>query len=321
MSEVTLGIDVGGTTTHFGFVDRAGACRARGAIGTAEHAGAEAFVDALVAGVREAWETLGPKAAVRAIGMGAPNANYFTGTVEDPPNLNWTGVVPLARRVEDRLERPTVLTNDANAAALGEMLFGNARDLDDFVSVTLGTGVGSGFVVRGELVYGHDGFAGELGHVIVEPGGRPCGCGRRGCLETYTSVTGLVRTVCEALDAGGTESVLGAVPREELSGRRVFEAAEAGDALALRAFEATGETLGLALANAVAITSPKAIVLFGGLVDAGELLVAPTRRALEANLLNIYAGKVELRVSGLAGTDAAILGAAALAWQELTHED
>ena len=319
MSEVTIGIDIGGTTTTFGFVDRDGNCLSRGTLLTAEHNGADAFVEALLRSVRKAWDELPPSVSVRGIGMGAPNANYFTGTVDDPPNLNWSGVVPLARLVGEGLGRPAVLTNDANAAALGEKIFGNAKDLDDFVSVTLGTGVGSGFVVGGRLVYGHDGFAGEIGHVIVEAGGRLCGCGRMGCLETYTSVTGLVRTVVEAIEAG-KPSVLADEPREALNGKRIFDAAVGGDAVCREAFEVTGERLGLALANAVAITSPKAIVLFGGMLSAGPLLMEPTQRSFDANLLNIYQGKIELRSSGLSGPDAAILGASALAWNELDHE-
>ena len=263
MNELAIGIDVGGTTTTFGFVDRDGTCVQRGTLRTDVRPDAEGFVAALLAAVRDGLERLDPSPRIRGVGIGAPNANYFTGTVDHAPNLSWEGVVPLARMIGDGLGKPAVLTNDANAAALGEMLFGNARGLSDFLLVTLGTGVGSGFVVGGRLVYGHDGFAGELGHVIVEPDGRSCGCGRHGCLETYASVTGLVWTVREELERGRSSSLAALAPAD-LTGRAIHDAAEAGDALAVEAFTATGRTLGLALANAVAITSPAAIVLLRG---------------------------------------------------------
>jgi len=319
MSEVAIGIDVGGTTTTFGFVERDGTCVQRGSLRTDVRLDAEGFVAELLDALRRSLDRLGGAHSIRGVGIGAPNANYFNGTVENAPNLGWEGVVPLARMVGDGLGERAVLTNDANAAALGEMLFGNARGLSDFLLVTLGTGVGSGFVVGGRLVYGHDGFAGELGHVIVEPGGRSCGCGRRGCLETYASVTGLVRTVREGL-RHGRRSSLSSLGPEALDGRAVHDAAEAGDALAAEAFEATGARLGLALANAAAITSPAAIVLFGGLLAAGPRFLVPTKSAFEANLLNLYCDKIELRVSGLDGPDAAILGASALAWKEFEDD-
>ncbi len=239
------------------------------------------------------------------LGVGAPNGNHRRGTVEHPPNLPWPGITPFADLLAEATGVPAVLDNDANAAALGEARFGAARGLSDFLFVTLGTGLGSGIVVDGALVRGHSGFAGELGHVIVEPGGRPCGCGRRGCLEQYCSATGLARTYRElnpaapaAIDAHG-----------------VFTRAEAGEDAARAAFEAMGETLGRALANSVAYTSPEAIFLFGGVTAAGETLFGPVRRHLDQNLLTVYRGTVRVDASGLPGDDAALLGAASLAWQ------
>ena len=316
MTDVTIGIDIGGTTTDFSFVDRDGVCLTGGSIRTDAHDGIEPFLDDLIRQLTMVRSSFDGKLVVVGCGIGAPNANYFTGTVEHAPNLTWKGVVPLAKLLTDQLGVPAVLTNDANAAALGEMLFGGAQGLTDFVLVTLGTGLGTGFVAGGNLLYGHDGFAGELGHTIVEPGGRECGCGRRGCLETYVSVTGLVRTVKLSLDEG-QGSVLAELPRESLSGEEIHKAALAGDALALDSFQFTGKWLGFAIANAVAITSPSEVILFGGLVAAGDLLLKPTRAAFEANLLNIYSGKVRISISGLSGSKAAVQGAAALSWREL----
>lgn len=317
MSEVALGVDIGGTRTKLAFVERSGRRLAQGTFRTDAHDSADGYVEALVEAVRSARRELGDGHTVRGVGIGAPNANHFRGTVEDAPNLRWKGVVPLARLVSEALGLPTVLTNDANAAALGEMRYGNARGLSDFVLVTLGTGLGSGFVSGGKLLYGHDGLAGELGHVIVEPGGRLCGCGRRGCLERYASVTGLVLTVRELL-ASGRPSSLGELDADGLGGRAVDAAARAGDELALEAFARTGQRLGLALANAVAITSPEAVVLFGGLVAAGERILEPTRQAFEENLLATWRGRVRLLLSGLDDAEAGVLGAAALSWRE--HE-
>lgn len=240
------------------------------------------------------------------IGVGAPNGNHYRGTVEHPPNLPWPGVTPLAALLADATGLPARLDNDANAAALGEKRFGAAKDVEDFLYITLGTGLGSGVVSRGRLVRGHSGFAGEIGHVIVEPGGRPCGCGRRGCLEQYASATGLALTY-RALEPDAPD---------DADARYVFHRAQAGDALALDTFEQTGRVLGLALANSVAYTSPEAIYLFGGLADAGETLFGPVRRHFEANLLAIYKGTVSVRPSGLSSGDAALLGAASLVWND-----
>ena len=246
--------------------------------------------------------------------MGAPNANYYTGQIEQAPNLPWKGTVPLARMLQERLTLPVTLTNDANAAALGEMTYGVARGMKDFIMITLGTGVGSGIVINGRLVYGHDGFAGELGHVIVRRGGRLCGCGRRGCLETYCSATGIVRTVHEMLSSTDTPSLLRDIPLDKVTSKDIYDAAEQGDKLALEIFRFTGTVLGEAFADFIAFSSPEAIVLFGGLAKAGEYIMAPIREAMDANVMSIYKGKTRLLTSALKDSDAAVLGASALAW-------
>jgi len=259
--------------------------------------------------------------AVRGMGLGAPNGNYWRGTIEYAPNLAFKGIVPLVDMLQPHFPGWEIrLTNDANAAALGEKLFGKAREVDDFIIITLGTGVGSGIFSGGKLVYGHDGFAGEVGHMIIEENGRLCGCGRKGCLETYASATGMVRTAREMLarPGGGTSSLM-KVPPDVLEARHISEAASVGDRLALDILDYTAGRLGLALANAVAVTSPEVIYLYGGMAAAGELLLRPLRRALEANLLEVFRGKVRLEQSGLPEGDAAILGAAALiGWSEST---
>jgi glucokinase len=297
---LAAGIDIGGTNTKFGLVDRAGKIVFRDHVDTGAFAQAEAFADAVVAGIRAGLDG----AALVGIGIGAPNGNFFSGSIEQAPNLAWKGIVPMARFFEARAGVRTLLTNDANAAALGEMLFGAARGMRDFIFMTFGTGVGSGIVVNGALVYGHDGFAGEIGHVIVEPAGRPCGCGRRGCLEQYASAGGLVATYRERTGDRTTP----------VTAREVAERARAGEAAAVEAFRETGDLLGLALANSVAYTSPAAIFLFGGLTEAGDVLLDPLRLSFHDNLLGIYRGKVDIRLSGLSGADAAILGAASLVW-------
>ena len=249
------------------------------------------------------------------IGVGAPNANYFKGTIEGAVNLPWKGVVPFVKLMEEVFHTPVRITNDANAAAIGEMTYGVARGVKDFIMITLGTGVGSGIVANGQLVYGSDGNAGELGHVIVRPNGRLCGCGRSGCLETYTSATGVARTAREFLELQRVESLLRRIPVQDITSKDVYDAAMAGDALAKEIFEYTGKILGEAFASFVAFSSPKMIVLFGGLTHAGDLIMRPIKEAMEDNLLNIYKGKVELLLSQLNEADAAILGASALGWE------
>lgn len=300
---LAAGIDLGGTNTGFGLVNRDGEVVFRDRVETRAFPQSEAFAKTIAGRLRDAARDRGE---LIGIGIGAPNGNYYDGTIEFAPNLAWKGVVPLARQFEDAAGVRTRLTNDANAAALGEMHFGAGRGVRDFIFITLGTGLGSGIVVDGKLVYGHDGFAGEIGHVIVTPNGRPCGCGRRGCLEQYCSATGLVATYRElAKDADPA-----------ITAKAVDERANAGDAVAKEAFRVTGETLGLALANSVAYTSPSVIFLYGGLAAAGDVLLAPVRESFESNLLNIYRDKVTIRVSELPGKDAAVLGAASLVWQE-----
>lgn len=315
MHDLIAGIDIGGTNTVFGLVDGDGAVHGEGRVPTAAHGDPEQLVHAVADGIRTALAVL-PGASLRAAGIGAPNGNYYRGTVEFAPNLAWEGIVPLATLFRDALGVPVCLTNDANAAAIGEMTYGAARGMHDFLLVTLGTGLGSGFVANGRVIYGHDGFAGELGHTIAVRDGRPCGCGRRGCLETYASATGLVLTARELLAAHGADSVLARIDAETLTSRAIADAAGAGDALAQEAFEMTGRALGEALADAVAITSPEAIILFGGLARSGDLILAPTVRVLEETLLPIFRGKVRVLLSALMDRNAAVLGAAALALAE-----
>ncbi|MGI6218627.1 MAG: ROK family protein [Bacteroidaceae bacterium] len=314
-----LGIDIGGTNTAYGLVDVHGTVLRRGSIPTTEHPEPADYVRAVSECLRPLIEAVGGRSHICGLGIGAPNANYYTGTVEQPPNLPWKGTIPLAQLFRQELDLPVVLTNDANAAALGEMTYGVARGMKDFIMITLGTGVGSGIVCGGQLVYGHDGFAGELGHVTVVPGGRSCGCGRCGCLEAYCSATGVARTGRELLRTTSQESSLRALSPECITSKDICMAALDGDALARQVYEQTGELLGRALANFVAFTSPEAFVFFGGLTRAGELLFAPTRRAMEENLLPVYRGKVRLLLSSMPDADAAILGASALAFQEIKH--
>ena len=312
-----LGIDIGGTTTIVGLVDRDGHILRREEIATKQYCDADSYVGDLSDCINRIICERGGLNLFRGIGGGAPNANYFTGRIHESANLSWLNDVPLARRISERTNLPVSLNNDANAATIGEMIYGAAKGMRDFILITLGTGVGSGIVSNGELVYGRDGLAGELGHVIVRPQGRPCGCGRRGCLETYTSATAVVRTARELLEdpkfRGG--SLLREVEPSELTSKRVYEAATGGDPLALRVFEYTGEMLGEAFANFVAYSNPEAIILFGGLTKAGELLLAPTRKAMQENLLHVYGESTKLLLSLLPENDAAVLGAAAMGWK------
>lgn len=300
--KVAIGIDIGGTNIKVGLVDRIGAVLDQFTLKTAEYPTPRPLADDLSAQIEELAENY----ALLGIGIGAPNGNFYRGSIEHPPNLAWKGVTPFASWMAEATGVPCFLTNDANAAALGEMLFGAAKGMSDFLFITLGTGLGSGIVVGGKLVYGHDGTAGEIGHVIVEPGGRPCGCGRRGCLEQYASATGVVITYRE----------LNPDASPDTTSRGISERAASGEQAALDAFEQTAKVLGLALANSVAYTQPEAIFLFGGLAAAGDLLFEPVRRHFEANLLNIYQGKTTILPSGLSESDAAILGAASLIWQQ-----
>lgn len=312
-----IGIDIGGTNTVFGVVDKRGQILRSGAIKTARHAEVSDYLDELAHALNDMLKEPVSKDTIRGIGVGAPNGNYFSGSIEFAPNLRWKGVIPFAQMLEERVGIPVALTNDANAAAIGEMTYGAARGMKDFIEITLGTGVGSGIVINGQLVYGHDGFAGELGHVIMRRNnGRLCGCGRTGCLEAYASATGVARTAREILDLKpDTPTILRNIPVEDITSKDVYEAAVEGDEIALDIFNFTGNILGEAFADFVAFSSPEAIILFGGLAKAGELIRRPTKESMERNLLQVFKNKVKILFSGLKEDDAAVLGASALGWE------
>lgn len=315
LEALAIGIDIGGTGTKFGIVDRVGNVLFSSEISTRKHTDVNDFIDELHTELSKLIDNVGGIGRIKGIGVGAPNGNYFTGTIEYAPNLPWKGIIPLARMMEDKFKIPVVLTNDANAAAIGEMMYGAAQGMKDFIMITLGTGVGSGIVANGKLVYGHDGFAGELGHTIIIPNGRLHeGTGKRGSLESYASATGVRLTTLEILEKSTEPSSLRSVPSDQIDSKKVYEAAIAGDAVAKQIFESTGTILGAALANFVMFSSPEAIILFGGLTKAGDLILKPTRESMEANLIQIFQNKVKILVSHLKESDAAILGASALAW-------
>lgn len=318
MNKAAIGIDIGGTNTILGIVDTNGKVLARTTIPTETHPDYKIYMNTLCEAISKMIAETGEDIEIKGIGVGAPNGNYYNGTIEFAPNLNFKGVVPVVEFLKEHFNfEVTVLTNDANAAAIGEMIYGGAKEMKDFIMITLGTGVGSGIVVNGEMVYGHDGFAGEIGHTIVDPNGRDCGCGRQGCLETYTSAPGIKRTVFELISTMNDPSILRNVSFDNLSAKMIDDAARKGDTLALEAFEYTGEVLGLKLADAVAHTSPEAIFLFGGLAQAGELIFEPVKKYMEEHMLNIYRDKIKVLPSELPPGDAAILGASALVWKEL----
>ena len=305
MQKKVIGIDIGGTSTKFGVVSD-GKIISRGEIPTCLNDDPQDFVNRL----RNCFPNI---SGVQSLGVGAPNGNFYRGTIEHAPNLQWKGIVPMAAMLEKSFGLPCALTNDANAAAQGEMTYGGAKGMKNFIYITLGTGLGSGIVVNGEVVLGHSGFAGEVGQVIAVPNGRLCGCGRRGCLETYVSANGLVKTVEELLQTDNGKSVLNKNAVNELTAEKVSIAAEQNDELALKAFKITSEMLGIALANAVSFTSPEAIFLFGGLARSGHLLFDPTIKEFNRNLHIVYQGSVIILPSSLPSGDAAILGAASLA--------
>ncbi|NDV67557.1 ROK family protein [Dysgonomonas sp. 25] len=310
-----IGIDIGGTNTVFGIVDKRGHIINQGSIKTSAYKEINEYVANLATGVQEIIDQVGGSENIKGIGVGAPNGNYFTGCIEFAPNLPWKGVIPLAQMLSDKLSIPVALTNDANAAAIGEMTYGAARGMKDFIVITLGTGVGSGIVVNGQLVYGHDGFAGELGHTTIRRGGRLCGCGRKGCLETYSSATGVARSAREFLETRKDPSLLRNLKPEDITSKDVFDAAMEGDEMAKEIFEFTGQLLGESFADFVAFSSPEAIILFGGLTKAGKLIFDPIRKHMEENMLNIFRNKVKLLMSELKESDAAVLGASALGWE------
>ncbi len=312
---LAIGIDIGGTGTKFGIVDRNGNVLFSGNISTRGHGTVEAFIDELYNHLSVLIEKAGGSGRMRGIGVGAPNGNYYSGTVEYAPNLPWKGIIPLAKLIQNKFQLASILTNDANAAAIGEMMYGAAKGMKDFIMITLGTGVGSGIVANGKLIYGHDGFAGELGHTIIIPEGRLHeGTGKKGSLESYASATGVTLTALEMLEKNNEDSLLRGVPKEKLDSLKVYDAAIQGDKLAKDIFDFTGSILGMALANFVMFSSPEAIILFGGLTKAGDLILKPTREAMEHNLIQVFQNKVKILISHLKESDAAILGASALVW-------
>ncbi len=314
--EIVAGIDIGGTNSVYGLVDKQGKIIAEGTIDTDKSPQPDGFIKTLSAEINNLLaDTKGY--TLKGVGIGAPNGNYHKGTIELAPNLTWKGIVPFADIMEKELKKPVVLTNDANAAAVGEMIFGGAQGIKDFIILTLGTGLGSGFVVNGEVVYGHTGFAGEYGHVIMIPGGRECGCGRRGCLETYASATGLTRTAKILMEERKDDSMLRTMNPAVIDSKTVAEAAAKGDKLSIDAFDYTAEILALAIVNAVVVTSPKAIFLFGGLAKAGDLLFIPLRKYVNEFIQPVFRNTFEVLPSAIPETNAAVLGAAALAWKEL----
>ncbi len=306
-----IGIDIGGTNTDIGIVDREGNCMGTDRISTSAHDEITLYADLLVESVRRLILTHGVD-DISGIGVGVPNGNFYTGCIDNAVNLNFKGKVNLRELIQDRIDLPVVITNDANAAAYGEMIYGGAKEMKHFIMITLGTGVGSGIVVDGKLLYGHDGYAGELGHTIMIPGGRPCNCGRNGCLEQYASAGGIKKSYITLMKEKWGEHHR--IAEEDVNSVDIVEMAEKGDPIALRTFEMTGEVLGLALANAVTYTSPKAIFLMGGPVKAGKILLDPLCRSFDKNLLFIYRDKVKIIPSHLNENEAAILGAAALTW-------
>lgn len=312
-----VGIDIGGTNTVFGIVDARGSILSSGSVKTQSYSAIGDYVDEVCKNLLPLIVAQGGVEKIKGIGIGAPNGNYYSGTIEFAPNLPWKGIIPLAALFEEKLGIPTALTNDANAAAVGEMTYGAARGMKDFIMITLGTGVGSGIVINGQVVYGHDGFAGELGHVIMRRGetGRLCGCGRKGCLEAYCSATGVARTARELLAARTDASLLRNIPSENISSKDVYDAAVQGDKLAQEIFNFTGTLLGEALADFIAFSSPEAIILFGGLAKSGDYIMKPIQKAIDENILTIFKGKAKLLVSELKDSDAAVLGASALAWE------
>ena len=315
--QLAVGIDIGGTNTKFCIVDRRGNILCDGRMLTNQHEDVNAFLDELHGHLAVLIAQVGGIENIRGIGVGAPNGNFYTGNIEYAPNLRWKGIVPLAKLLEAKFGVPAILTNDANAAALGEFMYGAARSMKDFIVITLGTGVGSGIVANGQLIYGHDGFAGELGHCIVIPGGRlHTGTGAHGSLEAYASATGVTNTAIEFLAARpDTKSILREIKKEDINSKIIYEAAMKGDPLAMEVYEFTGKILGEALANFVMFSSPEAIILFGGLTKAGDMIMKPVREHMEKNLLPIFQNKVKLVFSELQESDAAILGASALAWE------
>ena len=312
---LVIGLDLGGTNSVFGVVDSKGEIIATTSIKTQAYPSVDQYIMESVKAIKQIAEQVGGMEKIRAMGIGAPCGNYYKGTIEHAANLVWAkGIVPLANMFVNELGIPVVVTNDTKAAAMGEMKYGVAVGMNNFVELTLGTGVGSGIVANGQLIYGFDGFAGELGHMIVEPDGRPCGCGRKGCLETYCSATGVVRTTIAMLEESSEATSLRDIATDKLTSYEVYKAAMAGDTMAQEVFKQTGRRIGIACANIATFLSPEAFIFFGGLAQAGELLLRPIEEAYNENVLSLYKGKARFLMSGLDGAKAAILGASAIAW-------
>ncbi len=300
----------------FGLADKTGRIISENKMLTKGHSNFGAYIDSLSILVKKELSLLKDDFELKGIGIGAPNGNYYKGTVEHAANLEWKGILPVVDMIKEQFDVPVFITNDANAGALGEKLYGGAKNMTDFIFITLGTGLGSGIISKGKLLYGHDGFAGEIGHTNVIPGGRLCGCGRKGCLETYVSATGIVRTAVDFLKESNEDSLLRAI-EDDFSSEDIYNAAVKKDRIALRVFNYTAEILGKALADSVAYVSPQAIFMFGGLANAGDLLLKPVKKYMEDNLLEIYKNKVQILPSQLSGNNAAVLGAGALVWEEI----
>ena len=316
MDSFVVGIDIGGTGTKFGIVDNVGNVLSSDVMSTRGHEQIHTYIDELYEKLSVLIENVGGFGRIKGIGVGAHNGNVYTGTIEYAPNLPWKGIIPLAKLLQDKFKLPVKLTNDANAAAVGEMMYGAAKGMKDFILIALGTGVGSGIVANGQLIYGHDGMAGELGHTIIIPDGRlHPGTGKKGSLESYASATGVAKSAVEILNNTDRPSLMRNTPIEKIDSKVVFDAAIAGDEVAKEVFEFTGRILGISLANFVMFSSPEAIILFGGLTKAGDLILKPTREHMEANLIEVFQNKIKILVSHLKESDAAILGASALMWE------
>ncbi len=322
MKNLVAGVDIDGIFTTCALVDEFGKIYAKDSFPTADYKEFKNYVARLKDEILRLSQTLDIPHNVVAVGIGAPNSNYYTGEIENATNLIWKGKLPLGKRLSDLFDGiPVVVTNDANAAAIGEMIYGGAKGMKDFVVITLGTGLGSGIVVNGNVLYGHDGYAGEVGHIIINKNGRQCGCGRKGCLECYASSKGLKYTAIELLQASDAPSKLRNIPTGELSSKDIAKAAKSGDSIARKVFDITGEILGEALANLVTVSAPQAIFLCGGVANAKNLILTPVKRAMEKNILPLWKGKVKLELSSLEYENAPILGAAALAIKEIEKDN
>jgi len=312
MEEYKIGIDVGGTNTNIGAVNKNGEIIRISSFKTQIFNSEIDFIKVLTTHINSIITELKKDFELKGIGIGAPNGNYYTGKIEYAPNLRWGVNVPIVRLLKEKYTVPINLSNDANAAAMGELLYGKAKGMKNFIMITLGTGLGGGFVINGKLMLGHDGFAGELGHITAVPAGRLCGCGRHGCLETYASATGLKNTVFEMLSVLKSESILRNYSISEIDSKIIYEAAVLGDKLALNSFDFTAKILGETLSDIVAIFNPEAVFIFGGLAKAGDLLINATQKYMEDHSMQIFKNKVKIEQSGLMQNNAAIIGASAL---------